>query len=213
MSSLKRVSSVYLSLTVFLTAILISSNVVAVKIIDVWGVVVPAGIILFPLSYILNDVLAEVYGFSLVRRSILLAFAGNLIFVLSIYLAIKLPGAAFWSLETEFEQILGFTPRLLTASFIAYLVGSFVNSWVMVKLKSLTNSKYLWLRTIGSTIIGEGLDSLVFIVIAFGGMYTSGIIMMMLLTQWTVKVVYEVIATPLTYKAVHYIEKIENIDK
>jgi uncharacterized integral membrane protein (TIGR00697 family) len=144
---------------IFVTC-LITANITAVKLIDVLGVVLPAGVIIFPISYIAGDVLTEVYGFRQARRVIWLGFFCNLIAVLAIWLGGLLPAAAFWDGQGAYERILGYTPRLLTASFLAYLVGEFVNSIVLAKMKVATNGRWLWSRTIGSTLVGQGLDSL-----------------------------------------------------
>lgn len=196
----------------FVTA-LITANIVAVKLIDVGGLIVPAGTItIFPLSYIFGDVLTEVYGFRRARLIIWLGFGCNLLAVLAIYLTQVLPPASFWDGQAAFERILGFTPRLLAASFAAYLVGEFANSIILAKMKLLTKGRWLWSRTIGSTIVGEGFDSLVFVSIAFAGTIGGGDLLRTILTAWVLKSVYEILATPLTYLIVNFLKRTEGID-
>jgi uncharacterized integral membrane protein (TIGR00697 family) len=196
----------------FVTA-LITANIVAVKLVDVGGLIVPAGTItIFPLSYIVGDVLTEVYGFRRARLIIWLGFGCNLLAVLAIFLTQVLPPASFWDGQAAYERILGFTPRLLAASFAAYLVGEFANSIVLAKMKLLTKGRWLWSRTIGSTLIGEGLDSLVFVSIAFAGTIGGGDLLRTVITAWVLKSAYEILATPLTYLIVNFLKRTEGID-
>lgn len=192
---------------------LITANIVAVKIVDIRGIVVPAGTVtLFPISYILGDVLTEVYGYRRARQVIWLGFACNLIAVLAIYSTQILPGAAFWDGQQAYERILGYVPRLLVGSFAAYLLGEFANAFVLARLKIITGGKWLWTRTIGSTIVGEGLDSLVFVTIAFAGTVTGHELLRTMLTSWLVKTGYETLATPLTYLVVNFLKRTEGVD-
>jgi uncharacterized integral membrane protein (TIGR00697 family) len=191
---------------------LLTANVVAAKLIVVAGVVLPAGIVIFPLSYVLADVLTEVWGYAAARRVIWLGFACNVVMVVAIWIAGQLPAAGFWQGQAAWTEILGQTPRLLGASFAAYLVGEFANAFVLAKLKIATGGRWLWVRTIGSTIVGEGLDSAVFIALAFGGQVPAGILGGMILAQWVAKVVYEAAATPLTYAAVGWLKSRERVD-
>ncbi len=198
-------------IAVFITC-LITANVIAVKLVDILGFVVPAAVIIFPLSYIFGDVLTEVYGYRQARRVIWLGFACNLVFVAGAWIAQVLPGAAFWDAQSAYERVLGYTPRLLAASFIAYLVGEFANSFVLAKMKIATEGRWLWCRTISSTLVGQGLDSLVFITLAFVGTIPGGALLTTVLTQWLVKSAYEVLATPLTYVVVNYLKRREGMD-
>jgi uncharacterized integral membrane protein (TIGR00697 family) len=192
-------------------ASLISANIISVKLIAVGSWYVPAGVIIFPLSYIFGDVLTEVYGYKAARRVIWLGFLCNLVVVLAIWVAGLWPAAPFWQDQAAYDTILGFTPRLLLASFLAYLVGEFANSVVLARMKIATEGRWLWTRTIGSTLVGEGLDSLIFITVAFSGV--PGIdLPTAILTQWAIKVTYEVIATPLTYLVVGFLKRTEGID-
>ena len=196
---------------IFITCLLIA-NIIAVKLVSIFGLTVPAGIIIFPISYICGDVLTEVYGFRRARQVIWLGFACNLLAVAAIRLTQALPGAAIWDAQQAYEQILGFSARLLLASFCAYLVGEFTNSVVLAKMKVRTQGRMLWARTIGSTVVGEGLDSLIFVTIAFWGILPAAALLATAVTQWLFKVAYEAAVTPLTYVVVNYLKRQEGLD-
>lgn len=197
---------------VFITTLIVS-NIVAVKLIDVAGLVLPAAVVVFPVSYIVGDVLTEVYGYAQARRVIWLGFGCNLLAVVAIWISGALPPAAFWvGNQPAFETILGFTPRLLAASFLAYLVGEFTNAAVLARMKVATRGRFLWARTIGSTLVGQGLDSTVFITAAFVGVMPLELIPMTIAAQWLFKTAYEAAATPLTYLVVNRLKRIEGID-
>ncbi len=196
---------------VFVTC-LITANIIAVKPVQIGRLVFPAAVVIFPLAYIFGDILTEVYGYARARQTIWIGFACNLIAVIAIYLGGLLPAAGFWPDQPAYQSILGFTPRLLLASFIAYLIGEFLNSFVLAKLKVKTAGRYLWLRTISSTVVGELADSAVFISIAFLGVWPGDQIVIGILTQWSIKVAYEVIATPLTYAVVAFLKRSEGVD-
>ncbi len=202
----------FLVVTVIFVTCLITANIIAVKLIDIFGLVLPAAVIIFPISYIFGDILTEVYGYSRARLVIWLGFFCNLIVVIAIWIGQLLPPVIFWDGQNSYERILGYTPRLLTASFLAYLVGEFANSFVLAKMKIATKGRWLWVRTIGSTFIGEGLDSLVFITIAFVGTIPSGSLMPTIITQWIFKSAYETMVTPVTYVIVNFLKDKENTD-
>src|SRR2546423_11671415 len=202
----------FIACTALFITCLLTANVTASKLISVGSLTLTAGIVLFPVSYIVGDVLTEVYGYAAARRVIWLGFACNLLAVIAIYIAGLAPAAPFWKDQAAYETILGFTPRLLLASFTAYLVGEFTNSFVLAKLKIATKGRWLWTRTIGSTLIGEGLDTLIFISIAFWGIIPANLMLQAILTQWVFKVVYEVVATPFTYLVVGFLKRRENLD-
>ena len=191
---------------------LLTANVIAAKLVVVAGVVVPAGIVVFPLSYVLADVLTEVWGYAAARRLIWLGFACNLVLVVAVRLGGELPPAPFWKGQDAYVAILGQTPRLLAASFVAYLVGEFANAYVLAKVKIWTSGRWLWVRTLGSTVVGEGLDSAVFITLAFGGAVPAGALIGIVGAQWAAKVLYEAAATPLTYAAVAWLKSRERVD-
>jgi len=198
---------------IFITC-LITANIIAVKLIPsgIGGGALPAAIIIFPLSYIFGDILTEVYGYRVARRVIWLGFACNLIAIIAIWFGGLLPPASEWEHQTAYETILGYAPRLLLASFAAYLIGEFANSFILAKMKIATSGRWLWTRTIGSTIVGQGLDSAVFISIAFAGTLSWWLIGTTILTHWLVKTGYETVATPFTYAIVNYLKKKEGID-
>lgn len=196
---------------VFVTC-LITANVMAVKLMEVGGVVVNAAVLIFPVSYIVGDILTEVYGFRTARGVIWLGFLCNLLAVAAISAGGAMPAAGFWDGQGAYERILGYTPRILAASFCAYLVGELVNSMVLSRLKVATNGRFLWLRTISSTVVGQGLDSLVFVTLAFAFTIPAGAILAVVLTQWVVKSLYEAAATPLTYLVVNRLKRLEGLD-
>jgi uncharacterized integral membrane protein (TIGR00697 family) len=178
----------------------------------VFELIVPAGIVIFPISYICGDVLTEVYGYRQARRVIWLGFSCNVLAVLTIWLGQVLPAAPFWDGQAAYERILGYTPRLLMASFLAYLVGEFANSLVLAKMKIATKGRWLWTRTIGSTLVGQGLDSLMFVTLAFLGTIPLTGMTAAIITQWLVKTAYEAAVTPLTYGVVQFLKHQEGID-
>ena len=196
---------------VFITC-LITANITAVKLVSILGLILPAGVIIFPISYIAGDVLTEVYGFQRARRVIWLGFFCNLIAVLAIWLGGILPAAPFWEGQGAYERILGYVPRLLIASFLAYLVGEFANSIVLAKMKVATNGRWLFSLTIVSTLVGQVLNSLVFVFVAFFGTIPLTALFSAVLAQWIFKSLYEAGATPLTYLVVNTLKRREGID-
>lgn len=203
---------------VFVTTLVIS-NIIAVKLFSVGPVFLPAGVILFPVSYIFGDVLTEVYGYSRARQVIWIGFGCNLLAVVAIWISIYLPAAPIWkvlgsseSSQKAYSAIFGFTPRLLAASFVAYLFGEFLNSIVLAKMKIATRGRYLWTRTIGSTLVGQFADSALFVSLAFAGMVPAGAVLDLIVSQWLVKSFYEAAATPLTYGIVNFLKRNENSD-
>jgi len=205
---------------VFVTSLIIA-NIIAVKLVSIGPLVLAASILIFPVSYIFGDILTEVYGYARARRVIWIGFGCNLLAVIVLWLSIELPPAPFWKLpsldspqasQQAYQAIFGFTPRILAASFIAYLIGEFLNSFVLAKMKIATGGRHLWLRTIGSTVVGQFADSAVFIFLAFAGMIPSGALGELVVTQWLTKSAYEALVTPLTYGAVNYLKRVERED-
>jgi queuosine precursor transporter len=205
---------------IFVTTLIIS-NIIAVKLVQIGSLVLPAAVVLFPISYIFGDILTEVYGFARARQVIWTGFLCNLLAVIAIWVGGLLQPASFWSAgsfsspqtaQQAYQAILGFTPRLLAASFAAYLVGEFLNSVVLAKLKVRTRGRFLWLRTISSTIVGEGADSAIFITAAFWGIIPPAGLGQAILSQWLFKVAYETLATPLTYLIVRALKRAEQED-
>ena len=216
-----QVTGLFVLLTGLLVTFLITSNIIAVKLISIDPAlpgflgnprILPAAIVIFPITYILGDVLTEVYGFRYARRVIWLAFLCNAAAVLAFWIGEHLPAADFWEGQEAYKTILGYTPRLLAASFAAFLVGEFSNSIVLSRLKLATNGRWLWMRTIGSTIVGQGVDSAIFITIAFVNTIPDSELGTLILTQWTVKVLYETVATPITYAVVASLKRREGFD-
>ena len=193
-------------------ACLITSNITATKVIGVSGLILTAAIVIFPVSYIIGDILTEVYGYARARQVIWLGFLGNFIAVIAIWLGGLLPAAAFWEHQAAYDAILGAAPRILVASFLAYLVGEFTNAYVLAKMKIAMSGRRLWMRTIGSTLVGQGFDSLIFVIVAFAGILPSEALIVAILTQWLVKSAYEAAATPVTYVVVDYLKRKEGLD-
>ncbi len=213
--------------TALFVTCLVVSNIIAVKVASfgtlpgLGKLYLPVAVILFPVSYILGDILTEVYGYGPARRVIWTGFACNLLAVAAIHLGGLLPPAPFWTAgayadpaaaQAAWEAILGFTPRLLLASFIAYLAGEFLNAYVLARLKVATAGRFLWLRTIGSTLVGQLADSALFITIAFAGVLPDAALARVVLTQWLFKSAFEAAATPLTYAVVSALKRAEGID-
>jgi uncharacterized integral membrane protein (TIGR00697 family) len=205
-----KVSHRLLIIAALFVACLLTANIVGVKMFSLGFVSLPAAVILFPLSYIIGDVLTEVYGYRWARRVIWLGFACNLIFVFFAWIGQLLPPDPLWEGQGAYESILGYTPRLLAASFLGYFVGEFANSFVLAKMKLFTKGRWLWSRTIGSTIVGQGVDSAIFIVGAYyGAAFFSPLI---ILYHWAAKTIIEAVATPGTYAVVKYLKRKEGVD-
>jgi uncharacterized integral membrane protein (TIGR00697 family) len=206
-----RISPLFVAIAGFFVTALVVANIIAVKLVELGGHVFPAGLVIFPLSYLLGDVLTEVYGFRAARAVIWLGFACNLAALAAIQAAINLPAAPFWEEnQAGYESTLGTTWRIFLASLAAYLVGELVNAFVLARMKVATRGRFLWTRTIGSTIVGEGLDSLIFVTVAFAG--TGASLVDPILTTWVIKVVWEAAATPLTYALVNFLKRREGLD-
>ena len=197
-------------ITAIFVTVLITANIVGVKVVSFGNFILPAAVVLFPLSYIFGDILTEVYGYRWARKVIWLGFFCNLIFVLFAWVGQILPPAPLWEGQEAYESILGYTPRLLIASFCGYLAGEFANSFILARMKELTRGRWLWSRTIGSTIVGQGLDTLIFITVAFFG--APFFVPIMILYHWLAKIIIEAMATPFTYAAVNFLKKKEAID-
>lgn len=200
-----------LVVALFIT-VLIVSNVIASKITTVGPLSMSAAIVIFPISYIVADVLTEVYGYRHARRVIWLGFLCNLIMVVAILLAIWLPPAPFWDKQDAYATVLGATPRLLIASLVAYLFGEFTNSFVLAKMKIMTQGRWLWSRTIGSTLVGQFVDTAIFTLIAFGGIIPFEALVTVIVMEWLFKTTYEAIATPITYLVVGFLKREEGVD-
>jgi queuosine precursor transporter len=210
---MKRTVSVLFMFAGILFAIcLLISNILATKIILFGPWAAPAGVLIFPIAYIINDVIVEVWGYQKARLIIWFGFAVNILAVLFFTLAIIVPAAPFWQNQEAFATILGSTPRIIAASLLAYLIGSFLNAFVMSKVKVLMKGKVFSVRAILSTIIGEAADSMIFITIAFAGNLPINLLIGMIFTQACIKTVYEIVILPFTILIVKWIKKVECID-
>ncbi len=205
---------------VFVTSLVVA-NIIAVKLFQVGSIVLPAAVVIFPVSYIVGDILTEVYGYARARRVIWIGFSCNLLAVIAIEISIRLSPVPFWNLgalgsadlsQQAYAAVFGTTPRILAASFAAYLFGEFLNAFVLAKMKIATAGRHLWMRTIGSTLVGQFADSLLFIALAFWGAVPPAALGAMIVTQWLVKSAYEALATPLTYLVVSRLKRAENED-
>ena len=207
-----KVSVLFMLAGILFASCLLVSNILASKIMMIGSWASPAGVLIFPLAYIINDVIAEVWGFQKARLIIWAGFGVNLLAVSFFSLGIVVPAAPFWQGQDAFTSVLGSTPRIVVASLLAYLAGSFLNAFVMSKFKILTKGKGFSVRAILSTLVGEGADSLIFISIAFAGIFPFKVLLGMIATQALIKIVYEILILPLTIRVVNYVKKLEGID-
>lgn len=202
-------------ITATFCAVLVISNVSAIKPLSIPGlpfVLMDGGNLLFPISYIFGDVLVEVYGYAHSRRIIWLGFVLNIFAAGAFSLVAVLPPAPGWEMQDAFATILLQTPRVVLGSVVAFWCGSFLNAWVMAKMKVWMRGRHLWMRTIGSTIAGEGIDSLLFTSIAFGGVWPLALVAQVIFWNFVLKTGYEILATPLTYFIVHRLKRAEASD-
>jgi len=197
--------------TLFVATLMIS-NVVATKLFSLGPLIFTGGILIFPITYIFGDILTEVYGYSRSRKIIWTGFFALIFMSFILWIVGLLPPAPTWQNQEAYLLILGFVPRIVLASLIGYWVGEFANSFVLAKMKLLTKGKHLWTRTISSTIVGEGVDTALFVLIGFYGVISGSILLIAILSGYTFKVAYETVATPLTYKIVRFLKKAEGID-
>lgn len=171
-----------------------------------------AGILFFPVSYVIGDVLTEVYGYARARRVIWAGFAALLFMAFMAWVVVALPPAASWQGQAAYESVFGQVPRIVFASIIAFWAGEFANSYVLARMKLLTQGRHLWTRTIGSTVVGQGIDSLIFYPLAFYGLWDNETLLIVLATQFALKVGWEVLLTPFTYAAVGWLKRREGVD-
>jgi uncharacterized integral membrane protein (TIGR00697 family) len=200
------------ALTTVFVVILLVSNLVAQKICMIGPLAVSGAVLLFPITYIFGDVFTEVYGFSSSRRAIWLGTLGTVLLYLMGTIVIALPGAPGWKNQEAFKVVFGFLPRIQTASLIAFWAGDFANSYTMARMKILTNGRMLWTRTVGSTVVGQGVDTALVITLTFAGKYPVLTLVNMIVTGYALKVGYEVLATPMTYFVIGRLKAREHAD-
>jgi queuosine precursor transporter len=199
-------------ITGLFVAVLLISNVASSKLVAFGPLSFDGGTILFPISYIFGDVLTEVYGYHKSRQVIWIGFGCALLMMVVFIIVGWMPSAAGWENQDAYNKILGLTPRIVIGSLTAYFAGEFSNSFILAKMKIFTKGRWLFSRTIGSTIVGEGVDTLFFIMIAFAGVYSWDIIWLLIISNYIFKVSFEVILTPVTYAVVGYLKRTENSD-
>jgi len=199
-------------ISVAFVSVLLISNIASSKIVDLRWFTFDGGTLLFPLSYIFGDILTEVYGYRKSREVIWLGFGSALVMSLIFIIVGKLPSAPGWNNQDAYDKILGLTPRIVVASLTAYFCGEFANSFTIAKMKILTKGRWLWTRTIGSTIIGEFFDTLIFVTIAFAGVFSNELLFTLIVSNYVFKTLVEVVFTPLTYRVVAFLKKNEQED-
>ena len=208
----KNNSDMFLYVAICFVAILLISDTVAVKIIQVGSLSLPGATFIFPLSYIFGDILTEVYGYKASKKVIWAGFLSLILMSIFYWLIQILPSAPFWNNQHAYEVILGAVPRVVLGSVIGYFFGEFSNSYVMSKMKIWTKGKHLWTRTVGSTIVGEAVDTCLFITIAFFGILPLSGLISIILSVYIIKVIYEILVTPVTYLIVGKLKSIEGTD-
>jgi hypothetical protein len=205
-----------LVMAAFVTVLLCSNLIGAAKATQVGLLGRPftftAGVLFFPISYIFGDILTEVYGYARARRVVWAGFAAQVFAALMSAVVIAFPPAPGWTGQASLEAVFGGTPRIVAASLVAYFCGEFCNSYVLAKMKLRTEGRFLWMRTIGSTIVGEGVDSLIFYPLAFWGLWPAALVVGVMLGNYTLKVAWEVVNTPITYRVVAFLKRAESED-
>jgi uncharacterized integral membrane protein (TIGR00697 family) len=190
-------------------SILIISNIGATKLIQFGPLITDGGAFLFPITYVIGDVLSEVYGFKAARRAVFMGFAVSILAAITFYVVQLSPPAPGYENQAAFESVLGFVPRIVLASICGYLVGQLLNSFVLVRIKAITNERFLWVRLIGSTVVGELADTLVFCTVAFYGIITGAEFLNYVLVGYIYKTLLEVVLLPITYPTIRWIKKHE----
>ena len=196
----------------FVTILLLSNLIGASKLATIDGWTFGAGILFFPVSYVLGDVLTEVYGYANARRCVWTGFAALLFMAFMSYVVVAMPPAAGWGGQAAYESVFGSTWRIVAASVLGFWAGEFVNSFVLAKMKILTGGRHLWSRTIGSTVFGQAVDSAIFYPVAFLGVWSNQQIVTVMITNWLLKVLWEALLTPVTYAVVGWVKQREGVD-
>lgn len=199
-------------IAIFFVVVLMISNTVSAKLVQIGPFVFAGAIFIFPISYIFGDILTEVYGYRTSRKVIWSGFAAMALMSLCYWFVQILPAPPFWQNQAAYEMILGSVPRIVLASMLAYFVGEFANSYLLSRMKIWSEGKHLWQRTIGSTLLGEGLDSCIFGVVAFAGVIPNSVLITLIISSYAAKVLYEVACTPLTYIVINKLKRAEGID-
>ena len=201
-----------LIMAAFVTVLLCSNIIGAEKVVTVAGFSFGAGILFFPISYFFNDILTEVYGYARSRKVVWAGFGAMGFASFMSWVVVSLPPAQGWIHQSAYEVVFGQTPRIVAASLLAFFSGEFVNSYTLAKMKVFTTGRFLWMRTIGSTIAGEAADSLIFYPVAFYGFWPNDLLITVMITNYVIKVSWEVIAIPITYKVVGFLKRKEHED-
>ena len=196
----------------FVAILLLSNLIGASKLASVGGYTFGAGILFFPLSYVIGDVLTEVYGYANARRCVWTGFAALIFMAFMSYVVVAMPAATGWNGQAAYESVFGSTWRIVAASVLAFWAGEFVNSFVLARLKVWTEGRHLWARTIGSTVFGQGIDSLIFYPVAFLGTWSNAQVLTVMVTNWLLKVLWEALLTPVTYAVVGWFKSREGVD-
>ena len=196
----------------FVAVLLLSTVRGAAKLSEVGGYVFGAGILFFPISYVLGDVLTEVYGYARARRCIWAGFAALVFMAVMSWIVVAMPPAPGWDGQGAYEAVFGQVPRIVLASITAFWAGEFVNAYVLARMKLWTGGRMLWSRTIGSTVVGQGVDSLIFYPVAFWGIWSNEQVVTVMLTNWALKVAWEAALTPVTYVVVGWLKRREGLD-
>lgn len=208
----QKVSVPFMLLGILFNVCLIAANLLETKVVQVFGITVTAGLLVFPISYIINDCIAEVWGFRKARLIIWSGFAMNFFVVILGLIAVALPAAPFWEGETHFNFVFGMAPRIVVASLMAFLVGSFLNAYVMSRMKVASGGRNFSVRAVWSTLVGETADSLIFFPVAFGGIIAWRELLVMMCIQIVLKSLYEVLILPVTIRVVKAIKRIDGSD-
>lgn len=194
-------------------AILLCSNLIGTsKVVALGGYTFGAGVLFFPLSYVFGDVLTEVYGYARSRRVVWAGFGALVFAAVMSFVVVEMPAAPEWGGQEHLRAVFGQTPRIAMASLCGYFCGEFANSYVLARMKVATSGKYLWTRTIGSTIVGEAVDTLVFYPLAFLGVWSAALVLKVMVTNYLIKVLFEVVLTPVTYRVVAWLKRAEHED-
>ena len=211
-SSVRQFRAFDVVMAAFVAILLLSNLIGAAKLATLGGFTFGAGILFFPIGYVIGDVLTEVYGYAHARRCIWVGFSALLFMAFMSWVVVSLPPAAGWSGQEAYESVFGQVPRIVLASIVAFWAGEFVNSFVLARMKIMTRGKHLWTRTIGSTVFGQAVDSVIFYPLAFLGVWSTSQVLTVMLTNWALKVSWEAVLTPVTYAVVGWLKRHEGVD-